>query len=206
MKQAIACTALAACALVPFTAQAGAGLAGDNPVHPLIGIALTGGGDKLSSAEFYNGYSKDITAGGLVDLYAGAEFHQKGSPFGFQATVGYHFDNTSADNGNQRFSRVPFEAIALYDVAPRFRLGLGARYASNAKFRSSGAGYVGDADFKAQLGGLLVGEWLITPAMGLQLRYVNESYKVDVYNAGDGSVHRVNVDGSHGGIGFNYYF
>ena len=204
MKPFFAPLALAAAALVPGIAHAG--LDSDNPIHPLVGIALTGGGDKLSSAEFYNGYSKDITAGGLVYVYGGAEFHTKDSPFGFQATVGYHFDNTSADNGTQRFSRVPLEVIALYNLAPRWRLGVGARYASNAKFRSSGAGDVGNDDFKSQLGAVIVGEWLITPSMGLQLRYVNESYKADIYCYADDRVHRVNIDGSHGGIGFNYYF
>ena len=196
MKQIIAVAALAAAALAPTLAHAG--LDSGNPIHPLIGIALTGGGDKLSSVEFSNGGSKDITAGGLVHLYGGAEYHEKGSPIGFQATIGYHFDNTSADNGSQRFERFPIEAIALYDVAPKFRLGIGARYAMSAKFTSSGAGQIGDGDynFKSQLGGLLMGEWLITPSMGLQLRYVHETYKLNGFS----------IDGSHGGLGFNYYF
>jgi len=203
MKQFLAPLALAAAALAPTLAHAG--LDSDNPVHPLLGIALTGGGDKLSSAEFNNGYSKDITAGGLVYVYGGVEFHQKGSPFGFQGTIGYHFDNTSADNGSQRFSRVPLEAIVLFDVAPKFRLGVGARYASDAKFRSGGAGYVGNADFDSQLGAVLLGEWLITPSMGVQLRYVNEKYKVHGVDA-SGNPAEATIDGSHGGLGFNYYF
>jgi len=193
MKHLIAAATLAA-ALVPTLAHAG--LDGDNPVHPLVGIALTGGGDKLSSAEFNNGYSKDITAGGLVQVYGGVEFHEKGSPLGFQGTFGYHFDNTSANNGSQRFERWPLELIALYSFDPKFRLGLGARYALSAKFTSSGAGYVGNGDFKSQIAPLFMGEWLITPSMGLQLRYVHETYKLD----------GISVDGSHGGLGFNYYF
>ncbi len=193
MKHLIAAATLAA-ALAPTLAHAG--LDGDNPVHPLVGIALTGGGDKLSSAEFNNGYSKDITAGGLVQVYGGVEFHEKGSPLGFQGTFGYHFDNTSANNGSQRFERWPLELIALYSFDPKFRLGLGARYALSAKFTSSGAGYVGNGDFKSQIAPLFMGEWLITPSMGLQLRYVHETYKLD----------GISVDGSHGGLGFNYYF
>jgi len=35
--------------------------------------------------------------------------------------------------------------------------------------------------------------------MGVQLRFVDEKYKV---KGGDD----VTVDGSHGGLGFNYYF
>ena len=204
MKQLLATAAVAAAALAPTLAHAG--LDSDNPIHPLVGIALTAGGDKIASTEFTDGYSKDINAGGLVYLYGGAEFHQKGSPFGFQATFGYHFDNTSARNGDQRFQRWPIEGIALFNVAPKFRIGVGARYATSARFTSDGAGYVGNANFKSQLGGVVLGEWLITPSMGLQLRFVDEKYKANVYSYADDSVHQVTYDGSHGGIGFNYYF
>jgi len=200
MKQIFALAALAASALAPTLAHAG--LDSDNPVHPLVGIALTGGGDKLASVDFVNGGSRDITAGGLVQIYGGAEFHEKGSPFAVQATFGYHFDNTSAENGSQRFDRFPFEVIGLFNATPQFRFGAGARYAAGAKLHTDGAGQIdngnggGDFDFKSQLGGILMAEWLITPSMGLQLRYVHETYK---YNG-------VSIDGSHGGLGFNYYF
>ena len=194
MKQIIALAALSAAAIVPTLAHAGLDTA--NPVHPLIGIAITGGGDKLSSVQFSNGGSRDITAGGLVQIWGGVEYHEQGSPFAFQGIFGYHFDNTSADNGSQRFERFPLELIALYSFDPKFRLGIGARYATSAKFRSSGAGNVGDFNFKSQLAPMLMGEWLINPSVGLQLRYVHETYKIN----------GVSIDGSHGGVGVNYYF
>ena len=203
MKHIIAPLAIAAAALAPTLAHAG--LDSDNPIHPLIGLALTGGGDKLASVDYSNGGSKDITAGGLVQIYGGLEYHEKGSPIGFQGTIGYHFDNTSANNGSQRFQRWPIEGIALFNVAQQFRLGLGARYAAAAKFTSDGAGYVGNADFKSRLGAIFMGEWLITPSMGLQLRYVSEKYRVDGID-NNGAPVRATIDGSHGGIGFNYYF
>jgi hypothetical protein len=203
MKHIFASLAIAAAALAPTLAHAG--LDGDNPIHPLVGLALTGGGDKLASVDYTNGGSKDITAGGLVQIYGGLEYHEKGSPFGFQGTIGYHFDNTSADNGNQRFQRWPIEGIALLNVSQQFRLGVGARYAAAAKFTSDGAGYVGNADFNSRLGAILMGEWLITPSMGLQLRYVSEKYRVEGVD-NNGAPIRATIDGSHGGIGFNYYF
>ena len=55
---------------------------------------------------------------------------------------------------------------------------------------------IGDYDFKSSLGGLVMGEWLVTPHMGLQLRYVHETFRLD----------GISYDGSHGGVGFNYYF
>ena len=205
MKQLIASLALAAAtALVPTLAHAG--LDSDNPIHPLLGIALTAGGDKIASATYTDGYTKDISAGGLVYLYGGVEFHPKDSRFGFQATIGYHVDNTTARNGDQRFQRWPIEAIALFNVAPKFRVGVGARYAASAKFTSDGDAYQGNGDFSSQIGAVVLGEWLITPSMGVQLRYVNEKYKAWVYTPEDDQVHRHTYDGSHGGIGFNYYF
>jgi hypothetical protein len=197
MKHFLVTAALAAAALAPTLAHAG--LDSDNPIHPLVGVIITGGGDKIASVEYENGGSRDITAGGLVQVSGGVEYHEKGSPWGVQATIGYHFDNSSADNGNQRFQRWPLELVGTFYVAPRFRVGVGARYAAAAKFTSDGAGFVGNADFKAQLGGLVMVEWLITPSAGLQLRYVDEKYKVK-------GVNDVTIDGSHGGLGFNYYF
>jgi hypothetical protein len=194
MKLASIIAALAATALVPTLAHAA--MDTTNSVHPLIGIALTGGGDKLASVEFANGGSRDITAGGLVQIWGGVEYREQGSPFAFQGTFGYHFDNTSADNGSQRFERFPLELIALYSFDPKLRLGVGARYATSAKFKSSGAGDVGDFNFKSQLAPMLMGEWLITPSWGVQVRYVHETFKLN----------GVSFDGSHGGVGLNYYF
>jgi hypothetical protein len=194
MKLITAVIALAAAALAPTLAHAG--LDSDNPVHPLVGIILTGGGDKLASIEYVNGGSGSVTAGGLVQIYGGVEYHAKGSPVGLQATLGYHVDSASADNGSQRFQRFPVEVIALFNTTPKFRMGFGARYAMAAKFTSDGAGYVGNGDFKSQLGGLVMAEWLINRSMGVQLRYVHETYELD----------GIRVDGSHGGLGFNYYF
>ena len=201
MKHFLALTALAAAAIAPTLAHAG--LDSDNPVHALLGIAITGGGDKLSEIEYTDGTSKSVTAGGLVQFYGGVEVHDKASPIAFQATIGYHVDSASARNGNQRFERYPLEAIVLFNAAPKFRIGAGARYALSAKFSSDGAGYVGNGNFKSQLGGLVMAEWLITPSMGLQVRYVHEKFKLEggASNGGD-----IDVDGSHGGIGFNYYF
>ena len=196
MKKLSILAALAATALVPTLAHAGLDTVNASAVHPLVGLAITGGGDKLSSVQFTTGSSRDITAGGLVQVWGGAEWHEAGSPFGVQATLGYHFDNTSADNGSQRFDRIPLEVIALYGLAPKFRLGVGVRYAIDPKFHSDGAGYVGIYSFTSQVAPMVVGEWLITPSVGVQLRYVHETYKIN------GS----SIDGSHGGIGVNYYF
>ena len=74
---------------------------------------------------------------------------------------------------------------------PQLRLGVGARDAASAKFKSSGAGDVGDFSFKSQIAPMLMGEWLITPSRGVQVRYVHATYK---------------IDGRHAGLGLNDHF
>ncbi len=193
------CTALtlaAAAALAPTLAHAAADDSGIGSFHPLVGVGLTFGGDKLAEAVYSNGDTTNIKAGGLVDIYGGAEWRADGSPFAVQATIGYHFDNASGRNGSIRFERFPIELIGLWSAAPNVRLGLGARYAMSARLVSDGSADIGDYDFKSSIAPVAMAEWLITPHNGVQLRYVHETYKLN----------GVSFDGSHVGIGYDYYF
>jgi hypothetical protein len=188
MKTLSLVAALAAAALSPSIASA-------QDVHPLIGVAITGGGDKLATLVYSNGGSQDVRAGNLLDLYGGFEVRPFGSPFAFQGTIGYHFDNASASNGSLTFSRFPIEGSVLWSVTPNFRLGAGVRYATGARL----SGFGNSVDFDSQLAPLVQAEYLFTPHMGVQLRYVQEKYTV---SGGNGQ----SIDGSHVGVGFNYYF
>ena len=169
------------------------------PVHPLVGIAITGGGDKLSSVEYTNGDSKDITAGGLVQLYGGVEYHEKGSPFGFQATIGYHVDNTSA---RQRPSvpRLPIEAIALFNVAPSsaWASARATRVAPSSPATAPARSATATAtQLQVAARRHPDGRMADHAVMGLQLRYVHETYKVDLQLERRRQSH---IDGSHGGM------
>ena len=193
MKFASLCTALAVAALAPSFAQAAAD---DSGFHPLVGAAITYGGDDIATVRFESGGTRTIKAGGLLQIHAGAEYRVPDSPLSFLATIGYHVDNITASNGSLRFDRFPIEAIVLWAPQPHLRLGVGARYAMSAHFSSSGDADIGSFDAKAEVGALLMGEWRITPSQGVQVRYVHETYKV----FGE------SVDGSHFGVGYNYYF
>ena len=194
MKLASSCVSVAFAMLAPVLAQAAPDTG--SPIHPLVGVALTSGGDSLAEVLYTDGGSRTIKAGNLVQIYAGAEYRAPGSPFAFQGTVGYHFDNVSAQNGSMRFERYPIELIGLWNASPSIRLGVGARYAAGARLTSGGAASIGSYDFDSSIAPLALGEWLITPHMGLQLRYVHETFKLNGYS----------FDGSHAGLGFNYYF
>ena len=188
---AILATAIAA----PGLAQAAADDSGSG-FRPLLGFQLTTGGDNLAKAEFTDGSSTTIRAGALVNVYGGAEYRFNGAPFAVQGSIGYHFHNASADNGSIRFERFPIELVGLWSPAQEFRLGLGLRYAAGARLVSSGAADIGSFDFKSSIAPLAMAEWLVTPSNGLQLRYVHETFKLN----------GISFDGSHVGLGYNYYF
>lgn len=166
-------------------------------VRFFLGGGLTFGGDKLATASYTNGGEIDIHAGGMVALNGGIDFLVT-PHFSMQANVGYHVDNASARNGDVRFQRVPMELLAYFHPAPKWRLGGGVRYVSNAKLSSSGAADIGDFSFKNTVSGVIEGEYLMTSHVGFKIRLVSEEYEEKFSGA--------KVDGDHVGFFANYYF
>ena len=167
----------------------------ERSVRAFIGAGLTGGGDSLATVVFTNGSTEDIRAGALVHVYGGVEF-RLAPQFTVQTSLGYHVDDTGGgSNGSLRFSRYPVELLAHYQIDPRVRLGGGARFISSAKLDGSGVLAGNRIDFDSTVGAVIEGEYLVTPSMGLKLRYVNDKYKTG----------GVSVDGSHGGFYFTWY-
>jgi hypothetical protein len=175
----------------------------------VLGDALTYGGEELASVPLSNGTTARIRAGGLIDLWAGAEWRPQGGPFAVLATVGYHVDCVCARNGDITFSRMPVELIGLYEFMPRWRAGIGYRHTSDVRLRSGGAAPGYAQDFDDANGVLVQGEWMATKRMGVIVRFVSEryGYTESYVNANDQIVtQHVKKDGSHGGVGINLYF
>lgn len=167
----------------------------ERAVRGLLGIGVTGGGDSLATVAFTNGTTEDIRAGGLVHVYGGAEF-RLGTQVTLQTTIGYHVDDTSsASNGSLRFSRYPAELLVHYQIDNHVRLGGGVRYISSAKIDGRGVLAGNRVDFDSTVGAVIEGEYLVTPNIGLKLRFVNEKYEVN----------GVSADGKHGGFYFTWY-
>ena len=91
MKSVLTGAALALLAMTSAHAQSQTGPA----VRPLIGLGFTFGGDKLYTADFTDGSSDTVRAGGIFMLYGGVEFRATDA-LAVQATVGYHADSTRA--------------------------------------------------------------------------------------------------------------
>jgi hypothetical protein len=163
----------------------------------LLGGGLTFGGDKLITVEYDNGVEMDIRAGGMLAFNAGVDYRIT-NEFSMQATAGYHVDNTSARNGDARFTRMPIEVLAYYHVGPQWRVGAGARYVSNPKLKLSGAVGNGDVAFDNAVSGLVEAEYIMGEHLGIKVRYVRETYEKKPFTD--------KIDGSHVGILANYYF
>lgn len=173
-------------------------------MSPFVGLGLTFGGEDLATAHYTSGYDQTVTTGGMLDLRAGLEYRLSGQPIAIQGVVAYHVDSTSASNGDLRFARIPVELIALYDLGNQWRVGLGVRKANGAKVTASGnatsAGFGSATTFKASTGYLIETEYRVAPQIGIQARYVNESYTIQFPSS------QPKVDGSHFGVFGVFYF
>jgi opacity protein-like surface antigen len=194
LKSFLTAALLAALALTSAHAQSPNGPA----VRPLLGMGLTFGGDKLYTADFTDGSSDTVRAGGIFMLYGGVEFRATDA-LAVQATVGYHGDSTrAASNGSIRFGRYPVDVLALYSVTDKVRLGGGVEFVNSPKL--SGSGVVGDFDvrFNNTTGVVLEGEYLFTRNFGMKARAASIKYKADGVSD--------KINGSYGGLMLNYYF
>ena len=188
MKKHLILAATLTCAALGAQAQ-------ERTVRGVLGMGLTGGGDTLATVVYTDGSTDNIKSGGLLHVFGGAEF-RLGPQATMQATIGYHVDETNGNSdGSLRFSRYPLELLAHYHVTPAFKLGGGARFVNNAKIDSRGVLSGARVDFDSTVGAVFEGEWMVTPAIGLKLRYVSERYE-----AGG-----VSVDANHGGFYFSWY-
>jgi hypothetical protein len=194
LKSALVGALLATLALAPAQAQTH----DSRSVRPLLGMGVTFGGDKLFTAEFTDGSSDTIRAGGIYTLYGGVELRATDA-LAVQATVGYHADTTrAASNGSIRFARYPVDILALYSVNDKVRLGGGVEFVNSPKV--SGRGAVGNfnVDFKNTAGLVLEGEYLFSRSFGMKARAASHKFELE-----GGSE---KIDGSYFGLMLNYYF
>jgi hypothetical protein len=165
------------------------------PVRLLLGIGLSGGGDKLASGQYEDGSTADVRAGGFVYLTAGIDYHIC-PEFSLQGTINYHVDDASAWNGDLKFERFPVELIGYYQPNPVFRVGGGVRYTVSPKLSSNGNAPEANASFRNTTSAVAEAEYFTDPNFGIKLRYVHETFKARGRE----------IDGSHVGISANVYF
>lgn len=177
----------------------GAAQAQDAPtLRPLVGMGLTVGGEKFATISLSDGTEEDIRAGQFFQFYGGLRY-QAVPNFSVQATIGYHVDDTSAQNAKFKFARYPVEVLGHFHADDKIRIGGGIRFANSPKLSIGGDLGSGSISFKNAVGFVLEGEYLVSPQVGLKLRFVGEEYEAKAPFAGT-------VDGNHVGFMANFYF
>lgn len=196
MKKIALVIALAVASLNSAMAQAPVAPAA-NPMRFTVGMGITGGGDKLAVTHFTDGTSQRIHAGGLVAFVGGVDY-RIGQRFSVQGNVGFHVDNSTAENGDVHFRRFPVELLGYFHISPQWRIGGGVRFVSGAKLSASGAAGDDDLNFDNTTGTVLETEYMFSNAMGVKLRAVTEKYKVTDFP--------LEIKGNHIGVYGNFYF
>jgi hypothetical protein len=193
MKKFAIATALA---LTSLASQAADGL-GMRPLHFVLGLGLTGGGETLANVTYTNGDDQNIRSGGLVHYYGGVDV--RATPqLSFQGTIGYHVDTSAgASNGSVRFTRVPIEALAYFHVDENIRVGGGVRLVNNPELRGKGVASNVHDTYDNATGVIVEGEYLFTRWMGVKLRAVSESYKSKTTGQ--------KANGDHAGVYVSFY-
>ena len=198
MKNTVFAIALAIASM--GAAQAQNTLDGARQLRFVAGMGITGGGDKLASVTYEKLGDYNIKAGGLIAFTGGVDFLVT-PQFSLQSTISYHIDQANARNGDLKFQRFPIELLAYFHPSAKFRVGGGVRYVSSPKLKSSGYAEGLDTDFDNTVGGVVEGEYMVSPNLGIKLRYVNEKYEYAI-----GRNRKAEADGSHVGLFGNFYF
>lgn len=180
LRAALITTALATAA-APALAQPFGSVPERNFYFALMG-GLTGGGDKLAEVRYSNGDRESIRAGGLGQLAAGVVWQPTATPLSLQATVGWHFDNISARNGDITFSRMPIEVLGYFTAVPNWRFGGGARFVRDARLETDIDGFSDTVRYKDSTGLVLEAGYRIAPRGWLNLRYTDEEYEAESFN------------------------
>ena len=97
-----------------------------SPVRFLIRGALEMGGDDVAEVYFTNGEKQSVKAGQGGSIAIGGEFQMPHvERLLFDATVGYKYVTTQADNVHIRLTRVPIQVTANWMATKKLRFGAG---------------------------------------------------------------------------------
>lgn len=163
----------------------------------VVGLGITGGGDRLATARYYYDDDRNVRAGQLLQVHGGIDW-RVAPRVTMQAVVGFHTDGVDSWNGSVYFTRYPVELLAHYGIAPGWRAGGGLRYTINPKLDGDGAARDINVGYKNSIGPVVEVEFFPTHWLGLKLRGVFERYEPE-----DGTGKK---SGNHVGFFTSFYF
>jgi hypothetical protein len=181
-------------------AAAHAQMAPARELHFAFDLGVTGGGDKLATANFRDGTSESIRAGGLVQFGAGLLWQPAGGPVAMQVTYNYHIDEVNAANGTLRFSRYPVEVLGYYTGLPGWRFGAGPRFVFSPRLKVDVPGDNTQVAFEDTVGAVFEAGYRVAPYAWANLRLTAETYRIKSIN---GTAVAAGSDVSGNSIGAN---
>lgn len=171
----------------------------DPGVGFIISAGYTDGGDELISVQFEDGENDKIKAGGKLLIAAGIAFSPSPSTE-IQLTIGYHFDNLSASNGDASFERFPIDAL-LFRRIDRHRIGGGLTIHLSPKAEIDIDGMEREViNFDASPGLVLEYDYQVANQVWAGLRYTHIDYKKDA------AFGNIKVNGNHVGLMAQFRF
>jgi outer membrane protein with beta-barrel domain len=149
------------------------------------------GGDDVATVYFEDDSSQDLTAGQGLGISLGGWFRPiADSPFEVQASFGYKFSTTQADNADIGMSRTLLQLEALYRWPNGFFVGAGLM--SHMSPKLDGDGFFPDIDFDDATGFNAEIGW-----KWISVHYTNITYESDLFE---------DIDASHIGARFTWRF
>ena len=190
-------TGAALLALFCITAQAAGPASKDlGPRGGFLGqFDLDFGGDELATVYFEDDDSQDLTAGQGVTLSVGGYFRPIDiSSFEIDASIGYKYATTQADNADINVSRTVMQLGALYRWPNGFYMGAGL--VEHFSPELNGDGFFEDVQFDDATGFNVEIGWRWISLHYTEIQYSNEF--LDFFNE--------EIDASHVGLRFTYRF
>jgi len=190
-------TGAALLALFCITAQAAGPASKDlGPRGGFLGqFDLDFGGDELATVYFEDDDSQDLTAGQGVTLSVGGYFRPiDASSFEIDASIGYKYATTQADNADINVSRTVMQLGALYRWPNGFYMGAGL--VEHFSPELNGDRFFEDVQFDDATGFNVEIGWRWISLHYTEIQYSNEF--LDFFNE--------EIDASHVGLRFTYRF
>ena len=190
-------TGAALLALFCITAQAAGPASKDlGPRGGFLGqFDLDFGGDELATVYFEDDDSQDLTAGQGVTLSVGGYFRPiDASSFEIDASIGYKYATTQADNADINVSRTVMQLGASYRWPNGFYLGAGLVEHFGPEL--NGDGFFEDIQFDDATGFNVEIGWRWISVHYTDIQYTNDF--LDFFGE--------DIDASHVGLRFTYRF
>jgi hypothetical protein len=159
-------------------------------LHFVLDAALEMGGDIFLTVLFTDGGTQDIYAGQGGTFGGGIEYRLPSAPrVAFGATAGIKFVTTAADNADIKFTRIPLDLTARFDLNDAWWVAGGLTHHAAIEF--DGDGFVADASFPGATGFTAEFGW----------KWISLTYTGITYDTGGSD-----LDASSAGVGFRWVF